>query len=66
MEANGTGVTSGWNSGSRRRTKAGAYQPKVSKVTDGSLLDTAGNLVACGWSVVPVDYDEELEPLHGM
>ena len=34
--------------------------------TDGSLLGTAGKWEACGWSVVLLDYDEELEPLHGM
>ena len=34
--------------------------------TDGSLLLTAGKWEACGWSVVQLDYDEELGPLHGM
>ena len=34
--------------------------------TDGSLLDTAGKWEACGWSVVRLDYDGELELLHGM
>ena len=34
--------------------------------TDGSLLGTAGKWEACGWLVVQLDYDEELEPLHGM
>ena len=34
--------------------------------TDGSLLGTAGNLGACGWSVVQSADDEELVPLHGM
>ena len=34
--------------------------------TDGSLLGTAGKWEACGWSVVQLDYDEELGPLHGM
>ena len=34
--------------------------------TDGSLLGTAGKWGACGWSVVQLDYDEELGPLHGM
>ena len=28
--------------------------------TDGSLLGTAGKWGACGWSVVQLDYDEEL------
>ena len=30
------------------------------------LLGTAGKWRACGWSVVQLDYDEELVPLHGM
>ena len=34
--------------------------------TDGSLLGTAGKWRACGWSVVQLDKDEELGPLHGM
>ena len=34
--------------------------------TDGSLLGMAGKWGACGWSVVPLDHDEELGPLHGM
>ena len=34
--------------------------------TDGSLLGAAGKWRACGWSVVQLDYDEELGPLHGM
>ena len=33
---------------------------------DGSLLGTAGKWGACCWSVVQMDYDEEVEPLHGM
>ena len=28
--------------------------------TDGSLLGTAGKWGSCGWSVVQLDYDEEL------
>ena len=34
--------------------------------TDGSLLGTAGKCVACGWAVEQLDYDVEMEPLHGM
>ena len=34
--------------------------------TDYFLLGTAGKWRACGWSVVQLDYDEELGPLHGM
>ena len=32
----------------------------------GSLLGTAGKWGACDWAVVQLDYDEEMEPLHGM
>ena len=34
--------------------------------TDGSLLGRAGKWRGCGWTVVQLDYDEEMEPLHGM
>ena len=34
--------------------------------TDGSLPGTAGKWRACGWSVVQLDCDEEVGPLHGM
>ena len=34
--------------------------------TDGSLLGTVGKWRACGWSVVQLDYGEDLGPLHGM
>ena len=34
--------------------------------TDGSLLGNAGKWGACGWAVVQLNYDEEVEPLHGM
>ena len=34
--------------------------------TDGSLLGAAGKWRACGWSVVQLDYGEELGPLRGM
>ena len=34
--------------------------------TDGSLLGTAGKRGACGWSVLQLDDDEELRPLHGV
>ena len=33
---------------------------------DGSLLGTGGKWRACGWSVVQLDDDEELGPLHVM
>ena len=34
--------------------------------TDGSLLGSAGKWRACRWAVVQLDYDEEMEPLHGI
>ena len=34
--------------------------------TDGSSLGTVGKWGACGWSVVQLDFDEELGLLHGM
>ena len=34
--------------------------------TDGSLLVVAGKWSACGWSVVQLDHDEEMAPIHGM
>ena len=34
--------------------------------TDNSLQGTAGKWRACGWTVVQLDSDEELGPLHGM
>ena len=43
---------------------AGGFKGHVA--TDGSLLGTAGKWRACVWSVVQLDYDEELGPLHGM
>ena len=39
---------------------------KCHVVTDSSLLGTAGKWEACGWAVVQLDYDEEMQPLHGM
>ena len=42
--------------------KVGERQQKVSKTCniDGSLLGIAGKCGACGWSVVQLDYEEEL------
>ena len=34
--------------------------------TDGPLLGRAGKWGACAWSVVQLDYDEEMVPMHGM
>ena len=33
---------------------------------DGSLLGAAGKWGTCGWSVVQLDHDEELGPMHDM
>ena len=33
---------------------------------DGSLLGIVGKWVACGWVVVQLDFDEEMEPSHGI
>ena len=69
MKANGTGVTSGWESGGPKSTKAGECKVEGFRChvgTDGSLRSTAGKCGACGWSVVQLDYDEELGLLHGM
>ena len=35
--------------------------------TDGSLLGVPGRRSACvAWSVVQLDHDEEMRPMHGM
>ena len=34
--------------------------------TDGSSLGVPGRWTACGWSVVQLDHDEEMGPMHGM
>ena len=34
--------------------------------TDGSLSGKTGKWGAWGWTVVQLDYDEEMEPLYGM
>ena len=33
--------------------------------SDGSLLGVSGMWSACGWSVVQLDHDEEMGPMHG-
>ena len=45
---------------SLRSTKAGACQQKASRPTWPQLGE------ACAWAVVQLDYDEDMEPLHGM
>ena len=55
--------------GSLRSTRVGGCQQTGFKghvATDGSLLGIAGKWGACGWSVVQLEYDEELGPSHGM
>ena len=46
--------------------KSWCTPPEGHVATDDSLLGTAGKWRACGWSVVQLDYGEELELLHGM
>ena len=49
-------------SGSLKGTKAGECQwPPI-----GSLLGVSRWWSACGWSVVQLDHDEEMGPMHGM
>ena len=33
---------------------------------DGSLVVVSSRWSACGWSVVLLDHDEEMGPMHGM
>ena len=55
-----------WESEQHKSWSMPAEEFKGHVATDGSLLGTAGKWRACGWSVVQLDYDEELGPLHGM
>ena len=69
MKPNGTGVTPSmkkWDSEMHKCWGIPAEGFKGTVQTDGSLLGTAGKWRACGWSVVQLDLDEELGPLHGM
>ena len=69
VKANGTGVTSGWKSGSLRNTKSWDMPAEGFKghvATNGSLQGTAGKWGACGWSVVQLDCDKNWCFLHGM
>ena len=34
--------------------------------TDGLLLGVPDRRAVCGWSVVQLDHDEEMEPMHGI
>ena len=55
-----------WESGKHRSWCFPAEGFKCHVAADGSLLGKTGKWRACGWSVVQLDYDEELGPLHGM
>ena len=70
VKANGTGVISfcmgKWESEKQKRWSMPVEGFKGHVATDGSLLGNAGKWGACGWAVVQMDYDEEMEPLHGM
>ena len=49
-----------WESEKRKSLGIPAEGFKGHVATDGSLLGTGGKWGACGWSVVQLDYDEEL------
>ena len=69
VKANGTGATSALKMLESEKHKSWGMPAEGFKghvATDGSLLGIAGKWRACGWSVVQMDYDEELGPLHGM
>ena len=55
-----------WESEKRKSWCMPAEGFKGHVATDGSLLGAAGKWRACGWSVVQLDYDEELGPSHGL
>ena len=53
--------------GVRKSMRVGVFEGFRDHVaTDGSLLGVSGKWCACGWSVVQLDHDEELGPMHGM
>ena len=55
-----------WESEKHKNWGMTAEGLKGHVATDGSLLGAVGLWGACGWSVVQLDYDEELGPLRGM
>ena len=55
-----------WESEKHKSWSIPAEGFKGHVATDGSLLENAGKWRACGWAVVQLDYDEEMEPLHSM
>ena len=55
--------------GKLKSIKGGAFPAEGIQglvATDGSLLSVTGKLGVCGWSLVQLEYDGELRPLHGM
>ena len=54
-----------WESEKHRSWRMPAERFKGHVATGGSLLGTAGKWRACGWSMVQLDFDEELGPLYG-
>ena len=56
----------GERSGKHECCRTPAEGPRDHVATDGSLLGVAGKWCACGWSVVPLDRDEEMLPIRGM
>ena len=55
-----------WESEKHRSWSMPAEGIKGHVATDGSLLGKTGTWGACGWAVVQLDDDEEMEPLLGM
>ena len=55
-----------WESEKHKSWSMPAEGFKGHVATDGSLLGSAGKWGAGGWSVVQLDHDKELGPLHGM
>ena len=55
-----------WKSEKHKSWSMAAEGFKDNVATDGSLLGNSGKWWACGWAVVQLDFDEEMEPLHGM
>ena len=54
-----------WESEKHKSWSMPAEGFKGHVATDGSLLGNAGKRRACGWAVVQMDYDEEMDQ-HGI
>ena len=55
--------------GNLESTKIGAFHLKGFRnhvASDGFWLGVSGKWSACGWSVVHLGHDVEMEPMHGM